>query len=156
MATASFRSDIAHIGKSVVIKGELSGSEDLFFDGEVEGTVELSGNSLTVGPNGRIRANINAREVVIMGKVDGNVNASDRLELRQTGLLTGDVITARIMIQDGAFFKGSVEIQRTEKTESKPAAATTSPVPPPMSSAPGASPTGAAIAAGYSAQPVTK
>ena len=156
MATASFRSDIAHIGKSVVIKGELSGSEDLFFDGEVEGTVELSGNSLTVGPNGRIRANINAREVVIMGKVDGNVNASDRLELRQTGLLTGDVITARIMIQDGAFFKGSVEIQRTEKTEAKPAAAATSPVPPPMSSAPGASPTGAAIAAGYSAQPVTK
>ena len=155
MATAAFRSDIAHIGKSVVIKGELSGSEDLFFDGEVEGTIELTGNSLTVGPNGRIRANINAREVVIMGKVHGNIKASDRLELRQTGLLTGDVTTSRIVIQDGAFFKGAVEIQKVEKAEAKSAAATT-PVPPPMSSAPGSSPTGAAIAAGYSAQPATK
>jgi cytoskeletal protein CcmA (bactofilin family) len=155
VATGGFRSDIAHIGKSVVIKGELSGSEDLFFDGEVEGTIQLSGNSLTVGPNGRIRANINAREVVILGKVNGNVQATERFELRQTGQLNGDVTTARIVIEDGAFFKGSVEIQRAEKPETKPAAtANAAPVPPSTSTAPGTSPTGAAIAAGYSAQSV--
>ncbi len=151
MATGGFRSDIAHIGKSVVIKGELSGSEDLFFDGEVEGTIQLSGNSLTVGPNGRIRANINAREVVILGKVNGNVQATERFELRQTGQLNGDVTTARIVIEDGAFFKGSVEIQKAEKQETKPAA-TVAPVPPTTSTAPGTSPTGAALAAGYNAQ----
>lgn len=153
MATGGFRSDIAHIGKSVVIKGELSGSEDLFFDGEVEGTIQLSGNSLTVGPNGRIRANINAREVVILGKVNGNVQATERFELRQTGQLNGDVTTARIVIEDGAFFKGSVEIQKAEKQETKPAT-TATPLPPTTSTAPGTSPTGAALAAGYNAQPV--
>lgn len=153
MATGGFRSDIAHIGKSVVIKGELSGSEDLFFDGEVEGTIQLSGNSLTVGPNGRIRANINAREVVILGKVNGNVQATERFELRQTGQLNGDVTTARIVIEDGAFFKGSVEIQKAEKQETKPSV-TATPVPPTTSTAPGTSPTGAALAAGYNAQPV--
>lgn len=145
MASAGFRSDVAHIGKSVIIKGELSGSEDLYLDGEVEGVVDLKGNSLTIGPNGKIRANITAREVVIQGKVDGNIQASDRLDLRQTGLLNGDVTTARIVIEDGAFFKGSVEIQKAEKTEAKPAAS----IPAPMSTAPGASPTGSAIAAGY-------
>jgi cytoskeletal protein CcmA (bactofilin family) len=98
----------------VVIKGQLSGSEDLYLDGEVEGTVELTGNSLTVGPNGRIRANITAKEVIILGKVDGNINAAEKLQLRQSGILNGDVTTARIVIEDGAFFKGSVEIQRAD------------------------------------------
>lgn len=106
--------DIAHIGKSVIIRGELSGSEDLFFDGEVEGSIELKSNSLTIGPNGRIRANIQAKEVVIHGRVDGNIRATERVELKQSAVLSGDLVTQRIMIEDGAFFKGAVDIQKAE------------------------------------------
>ena len=157
MASPAFRSDVAHIGKSVIIKGQLSGSEDLYLDGEVEGTVELAGNSLSVGPNGRIRANITAREVVIMGKVDGNIKATDRLELRKTGVLNGDVTTSRIVIEDGAFFKGTVEIQPAEgKQGTKAAAKNEVPVPAAMSTGPGTSPTGAAIAATYNSPPSQK
>ncbi len=112
--------DVAHIGKSVVIKGELSGSEDLYLDGEVEGSIELRSHSLTVGPNGRVRANINAKDVVIHGKVDGNVRGTDRVELKKSAVLNGDVVTQRIVIEDGAFFKGSIDIQ---KGEAKPEAA---------------------------------
>jgi len=120
----NFRSDIAHIGKSVVVRGELSGSEDLFVDGEVEGSIELRGNSLTIGPNGRVRANVNARDIVVQGKVDGNLRATDRVDLKKSALVTGDIITQRIAIEDGAFFKGSVDIQRQEtKPEAKPAVA---------------------------------
>lgn len=113
------RSDVAHIGKSVLIKGELSGSEDLYLDGEVEGTIEMQKHSLTIGPNGRIRAHINAREVIIHGKVDGNIRATDRLELKRTSVLVGNVQTQRIVIEDGAFFKGSIDIQREAKPEAK-------------------------------------
>src|SRR5581483_7986334 len=81
---------VAHIGKAVLIKGELSGSEDLYLDGEVEGTIELDRNSVTVGPNARIRAHIHAREVIIHGKVDGNIQGTDRVELRRTAVLVGD------------------------------------------------------------------
>jgi cytoskeletal protein CcmA (bactofilin family) len=113
--------DIAHIGKSVVIRGELSGSEDLFLDGEVEGSIDLKGHSLTIGPNGHIRANVHAQEVVIHGRVDGNIRATDRVELKKTAVLTGDIFTQRITIEDGAFFKGAVDIQKGEaKTEAKP------------------------------------
>jgi cytoskeletal protein CcmA (bactofilin family) len=125
------RSDVAHIGKSVIIKGELSGSEDLFLDGEVEGTIELERNALMVGPNGRIRAHINAREVVIHGKVDGNIKCTDRVELRRTAVLVGDIATQRIVIEDGAFFKGAIDIQREAKPEEKkgsPAFAAAAPV----------------------------
>lgn len=114
--------DVAHIGKSVVIKGELSGSEDLYLDGEVEGSVELRSHSLTVGPNGRIRANVNAKEVVIHGKVDGNVRGSDRVELKKSAVLNGDVVTQRIVIEDGAFFKGSIDIQKGEAKPETPRA----------------------------------
>jgi len=113
------RSEVAHIGKSVVIKGELSGSEDLYLDGEVEGTIELQRNALTVGPNGRIRAHVNAREVIIHGKVDGNVRGSDKVELKRTAVLVGDIHTQRITIEDGAFFKGAVDVQREAKPEVK-------------------------------------
>jgi cytoskeletal protein CcmA (bactofilin family) len=113
------RSDVAHIGKSVVIKGELSGSEDLFLDGEVEGTIELQRNALTIGPNGKIRAHINAREVVVHGKLDGNIKAGEKVELRRTAVLVGDISTQRIVIEDGAFFKGSIDIQREAKSETK-------------------------------------
>lgn len=110
--TEGFRADMAHIGKSVVIKGELSGSEDLYLDGEVEGRIELNSNSLTIGPNGRIRATIHAREVVLHGRLDGNVQAQERVELKQNSVLNGDVVARRILIEDGAFLKGSVDIQK--------------------------------------------
>jgi cytoskeletal protein CcmA (bactofilin family) len=110
----TFRGEMAHIGKSVIIKGELSGSENLYLDGEVEGSIELRGHSLTVGPHGRVRANINAREVVVHGKVDGGVNGTDRVELKKSAVLVGDIVTARIVIEDGAFFKGGIDVQKPE------------------------------------------
>jgi cytoskeletal protein CcmA (bactofilin family) len=106
--------DVATIGKSVVVKGELSGSEDLYVDGEVEGSISLHGQSLTIGPNGRVRANIEARNVVVHGHVDGNLRASDRVDLRKSASLTGDISTARISIEDGAYFKGTIDIQKAE------------------------------------------
>lgn len=113
-----FRSDVAaHIGKSVLIKGELSGSEDLYLDGEVEGTIELREHSLVVGPNGRIKASISAREVVLHGKAEGNIRATERVELRKSCVLVGDITTHRILIEDGAFFKGSVDLQKEGKPE---------------------------------------
>jgi cytoskeletal protein CcmA (bactofilin family) len=120
--------DVAHIGKSVVIKGELSGSEDLYLDGEVEGSIELRSHSLTIGPNGRVRANINAKDVVIHGKVDGNVRGSERVELKKSAVLNGDVITQRIVIEDGAFFKGSIDIQKGEIKSEPRAMAAAAPV----------------------------
>jgi cytoskeletal protein CcmA (bactofilin family) len=110
---SSSKSAVAHIGKSVVIRGELSGSEDLFIDGQVEGTVELQNHHLTVGPNGRVQANVNAKEVVIQGSVKGNVRAADRVEIRKSGSLAGDLVASRIVIEDGAFFKGSIDIQKS-------------------------------------------
>lgn len=104
--------EFAHIGKSVVIKGELSGSEDLYVDGHVEGKIELRNHSLMVGPNGNIKANVSAKSVEIQGKLDGTVNASERVELRASAAVTGDVITQRIAIEEGAFLKGKVEVQR--------------------------------------------
>lgn len=110
--TESFRADVAHIGKSVVVKGELSGSEDLYLDGEVEGSIELKGHSLIIGPNGRVRANVHARDIVVHGKVDGNLRGSDRVELKKSSILVGDIYTQRIVIEDGAYFKGAVDLQK--------------------------------------------
>ena len=102
----------ATIGKSLVVKGEVSGSESLYIDGKVEGTINLPGNRVTVGRNGQVAANILAREVVVLGKVRGNVNASDRVDIRSEGSLTGDVAAARISIEDGAYFKGGIDIRK--------------------------------------------
>jgi cytoskeletal protein CcmA (bactofilin family) len=102
----------ATIGKSLVIKGEVTGSESLYIDGRVEGSINLSGNRVTVGRNGVVAANINAREIVVIGKVRGNLVASDRVDIRGEGSLTGDVIAQRISIEDGAFFKGGIDIQK--------------------------------------------
>jgi cytoskeletal protein CcmA (bactofilin family) len=130
-------SEVATIGKSVVVKGELSGSEDLIVDGEVEGNISLRGQTCTIGPNGRVRANIEARNVIIHGKVNGDIHASERVELRKTASLAGDIATARISIDDGAFFKGGIDIQKPEpasKTEVKPqASAASAPVSAPVS-----------------------
>ncbi len=102
----------ATIGKSLVIKGEISGSETLYIDGQVEGSVNMSGNRVIVGRNGTVAANIAAREVVVLGKVRGNINASDRVDVRSEGSLTGDVVAQRISIEDGAYFKGGIDIRK--------------------------------------------
>src|SRR5271165_2227438 len=122
--------DVATIGKSVIVRGELSGSEDLYVDGEVEGSISLRGQSLTIGPNGRVRANLEARNVIVHGRVDGNIQASDRVELRKSASLAGDISTARVAIEDGAFFKGSIDIQKAEpapRLEPKPPAVAPAP-----------------------------
>ncbi|MBZ5572007.1 MAG: polymer-forming cytoskeletal protein [Acidobacteriia bacterium] len=114
--------DFAHIGKSVIIKGELSGSEDLYVDGVVEGTIELHGNNLVIGPNGQVRANVNSKGVVVQGKLEGNIRASERAELRKSAVAVGDILTQRIAIEEGAYFKGKVDIQREA---AQPGSATT-------------------------------
>ena len=103
---------LAYLGKSLVIKGELTGSEDVLIDGELDGNVELRGHQLTIGPNARVRASIHASIVVVQGKLDGKVNASERVELRKTAVLVGDIFTQRIAIEDGAYFKGGVDITK--------------------------------------------
>jgi cytoskeletal protein CcmA (bactofilin family) len=112
----------ATIGKSLIVKGEVSGSESLYIDGKVEGAINLPGNRVTVGRNGQVAANIMAREIVVLGKVRGNCHASDRIDIRSEGSLTGDVIAARISIEDGAFFKGGIDIRKPGAGEAKPAA----------------------------------
>jgi cytoskeletal protein CcmA (bactofilin family) len=111
----------ATIGKSLVIKGEVTGSESLYIDGKVEGSINLSGNRVTVGRNGPVAANISAREIVVLGKVRGNVTASDRVDIRSEGSLTGDVTAQRISIEDGAFFKGGIDIRKPGSNEAKAA-----------------------------------
>jgi cytoskeletal protein CcmA (bactofilin family) len=110
----SHRGGGALIGKSVVIKGQLHSREDLTIDGEVEGTVELPEHRLTVGANGKVLAAITARELVVLGTIHGNVQTSDKLEIRKEAKLVGDIKTARVVIEDGAYFKGNIDIVRTE------------------------------------------
>ena len=112
---------VAHIGKSVLVRGELSGSEDLYIDGQVEGTIELREHNLTVGPNGRVEANVNAKDVILLGNVKGNIRAADRVELRKSSSLIGDLLAARVVIEDGAYFKGSIDIQKAAEATLKPA-----------------------------------
>ncbi|HTR64421.1 MAG TPA: polymer-forming cytoskeletal protein [Terriglobales bacterium] len=124
--------DQATIGKSLVIKGEVTGSESLYIDGRVEGSINLAGNRVTVGRNGVVSANVTAREIVVLGKVRGNLTASDRVDIRSDGSLTGDVVAARISIEDGAYFKGGIDIRKAgqkangEEVKSTAAAAATS------------------------------
>ena len=122
--------DQATIGKSLVVKGEISGAESLYIDGKVEGSINLPGNRVTVGRNGQVAATILAREIVVLGKIRGNCQATDRVDIRAEGSLTGDVIAARISIEDGAFFKGGIDI-RKPGAEPKGGAATTSSTPEP-------------------------
>src|SRR5512133_309515 len=117
----------ATIGKSLVIKGEVTGSESLYIDGRVEGSINLSGNRVTVGRNGVVAANISAREIVVLGKVRGNLTATDRVDIRNEGSLTGDVVAQRISIEDGAYFKGGIDIRKPGQKDQKeePAVAST-------------------------------
>jgi cytoskeletal protein CcmA (bactofilin family) len=117
LSSATAVSDQATIGKSLVIKGEVTGSESLYIDGRVEGSIHLPGNRVTVGRNGVVAANITAREAVILGKVRGNVTATDRVDIRNEGSLTGDVVAQRISIEDGAFFKGGIDIRKPNANE---------------------------------------
>jgi cytoskeletal protein CcmA (bactofilin family) len=128
--------DQATISKGLFIKGEISGSESLFVDGKVEGSILLNGNRVTVGRNGHVAASITAREVVVLGKVRGNVTASDRVDIRAEGALTGDVAAARISIEDGAFFKGGIDIRKPDAKQSagSPAAVAAAETPKPVHS----------------------
>src|SRR3982751_4250178 len=116
---------VVNIGKSVVIKGELNGSEDLTIEGQVEGKIELRQNVLTIGPNGRIKAQVFAKSVVVLGEVTGNVTASEKVDIRDNGSVDGDIAAPRVAIAEGAHFRGSIDMQKTgaKAGESKPAAA---------------------------------
>src|SRR5687768_10029200 len=109
---AQFGRDMVNIGKSVVIKGELSGSEDLTIEGHVEGRIDLKGNVLTIGPNGKIKAEVFAKAVVVLGEVTGNVTASEKVDIRDNGSVDGDIASPRVAIAEGAHFRGSVDMQR--------------------------------------------
>jgi cytoskeletal protein CcmA (bactofilin family) len=108
----SMEKDIVNIGKSVVIKGELNGSEDLTIEGHVEGTIQLRDHVLTIGPNGRIKAQVFAKSVIVLGEVTGNVTASEKVDIRDNGSVDGDIISPRVAIAEGAHFRGSVDMQR--------------------------------------------
>lgn len=104
--------DVVNIGKSVVIKGELNGSEDLTIEGQVEGKIELKDHVLTIGPNGKIKAQVFAKALIVLGEVNGNVNATEKVEIRDGGSVDGDIISPRVAIAEGAHFRGSVDMQR--------------------------------------------
>jgi len=118
-AVSSSVGEQASISKGLSIKGEITGTESLFIDGKVEGSINIPGNRVTVGKNGVVSASISAREIVVLGKLKGNVTATDRVDIRAEGALTGDVAAARISIEDGAFFKGGIDIR---KPDAKPTA----------------------------------
>jgi len=143
--------DIVNIGKSVVIKGELNGSEDLTIEGHVEGTIQLRENVLTIGPNGRIKAQVFAKAVIVLGEVTGNVTASDKVDIRDNGSVDGDIVAPRVAIAEGAHFRGSVDMQRKggqPKEAPKPAQPQASSQPTPQPAAASAPVAAAPVGAG--------
>jgi len=150
---------VVNIGKSVIIKGELSGSEDLTIEGQVEGKIELRQNVLTIGPNAKIKAQVAAKTIVVEGSVQGNVMASERIEIRDKGSVEGDLAAPRVAIADGAHFRGSIDMQQgrgaaDKQADHKPAAAASSPAAPaaqPASSQP-STPSSAPAPAGVGAR----
>ena len=121
--------DIVNIGKSVVIKGELNGSEDLTIEGHVEGTIQLRDHVLTIGPNGKIKAQVFAKAVIVLGEVTGNVTASDKVDIRDNGSVDGDIVSPRVAIAEGAHFRGSVDMQRKGAAASQSAPKAAAPQP---------------------------
>ena len=136
----------ATIGKAVKIVGQIFTKEDLYVDGDVEGTIESNDSKVTIGPNGRVQAGIRAREVIILGQVQGNVETSDKVDIRKDAKLVGDITTSRISIEDGALFKGSIDIRKPEPKQSSAPAAPAQPVSRPAEPAPATA--GAAATAG--------
>ena len=138
-----------NIGKSVVIKGELSGSEDLTIEGQVEGKIELRQNVLTIGPNGRIKAQVFAKSIIVQGEVTGDITATERVDIRDNGSVDGDLSAPRVAIADGAHFRGSIDMQRQgAKPETKPADVKPAEVKPAAVSGPTPVAGNAAVAAG--------
>ncbi len=135
MSTTPYRTpdsdprNTATIGKAVKINGQIFTKEDLYVDGDVEGTIESQDNKVTIGPNGRVQASIRAREVVILGQVQGNVEAADKVDIRKDAKLVGDIVSARISIEDGALFKGSIDIRKSEVKTAGTGPVVTSPPP---------------------------
>ena len=116
-APETTRGETTLIGTSIVIKGELSCGEDLYIDGQVEGTIGPKGNCLTTGPNGRVKANVTACTVVVQGKLEGNIQASDRVDLKQSAVVMADIATQHISIDEGVYFKGSINVQKEAPTK---------------------------------------
>ena len=121
--------DVVNIGKSVVIKGELNGSEDLTIEGHVEGRIELRDHVLTIGPNGKIKAELFAKAVVVLGEVIGNVSASEKVDIRENGSVEGDITSPRVAIAEGAHFRGSVDMANKGKAAAGPRPAEAKPQP---------------------------
>ena len=119
-ATVTAPVDQATIGRTLVIKGEITGSESLYVDGHIEGKIIMPASRVTIGRNGRVEASIQAREVVVMGKVTGNVDCSDRVDIRSEGSVTGDISTSRISVEDGAALKGGIQVKSEGKQNHKP------------------------------------
>ncbi len=138
------RGSAAALGKSVLVKGQIFSREDLTIDGEVEGTIELADSRLTVGPNGKVTANIKAREIIVLGMVNGNMDVADKIDIRKEAKLVGDIRSARVVIEDGAYFKGSIDIIKADAP--KPAAPKPQPAvqSQPATPAPAAAPTNTA------------
>jgi cytoskeletal protein CcmA (bactofilin family) len=126
--TGAVRSGSAALGKNVTVKGQIVAREDLTIDGEVEGTVECHDHRLTIGPNARVQSNLRAREIIIHGSIQGNVEAADKIDIKKEAKLVGDIKTSRIVIEDGAYFKGSIDISKAA-----PAKAPQQPQPQPAS-----------------------
>jgi cytoskeletal protein CcmA (bactofilin family) len=118
--TGAVRSGSAALGKNVTVKGQIVAREDLTIDGEVEGTVECHEHRLTIGPNARVQSNLKAREIVIHGSIQGNVEAADKIDIKKEAKLVGDIKTSRIVIEDGAYFKGSIDISKTAPVKGPP------------------------------------
>ena len=127
-----------NIGKSVIIKGELNGSEDLAIEGQVEGKIELRQNVLTIGPNGKIKAQVFAKSVVILGEVTGNVTATEKVEIRDNGSVDGDIAAPRVAIAEGAHFRGSIDMQRSGTKSGEGKAEQKQPQPPAAANQPAA------------------
>lgn len=132
------RGGSATIGKAVKIVGQIYSKEELFVDGDLEGTLEALEHRLTIGPNGTVHAAVKAREVVVLGSIQGNVEAADKIEIRKDAKLVGDIRTARIVIEDGAYFKGSIDIVKGDALKNAPKPQVSQPAPPAPSPAPAA------------------
>ncbi|HEX4808560.1 MAG TPA: polymer-forming cytoskeletal protein [Bryobacteraceae bacterium] len=139
------RAGSATLGKNVTVKGQIFAREDLTIDGEVEGTVECHEHRLTIGPNARVQAGLKAREIVIHGSIQGNVEAADKIDIKKEAKLVGDIKTSRIVIEDGAYFKGSIDISKAAVAATPKAAASPAPAAQPQ---PSAAPIAATSAAG--------